>query len=52
MNKIGATVGHLVGIDVEFYYHLSCLVLNTFNWISIIFERIRRHFIKYFHLNH
>ena len=42
----------LVGIDVEFYYRQSWLVLNTFNWISIIFERIIRHFIKYFRLNH
>ena len=42
----------LVGIDVEFYYRQSWLVLNTFNWISIIFKRIIRHFIKYFRLNH
>ena len=41
-----------MGIDVEFYYRQSWLVLNTFNWISIIFERIIRHFIKYFRLNH
>ena len=40
MNKIGATVGHLVGIDVEFYYRV---------WFK---TRIRRHFIKYFRLNH
>ena len=53
MNKIGAyTVGHLVvggyGIDVQFYYRQSWLVLNTFNWISIKFERIIRHLSNIF----
>ena len=29
MNKIGATVGHLVGIDVEFYYRVWFKTLST-----------------------